>query len=402
MIVNGVNFLRRLVKCWLRQNDMMEAAYVGREQTQAKHFILRRYLQTLTYKLLGGGWTVLTYVDGFSGPWQSKTDDFSDTSFMIAINVLKDAHQKFRTKGIPKEIRCFFVEDDHEAYIKLKAAVMAHHEPWNGFHVETFPGRFEDAVSKIRSFVGKSFALVFIDPTGWSGFPYVKIAPLLKYQHVEVLINFMYDHVNRFIASSDPTIVASFDPILGANWKDRLDPNLTLGGAAEKLFRDELRNAGGFRYVLSTSIEKATANRPHFSIAYGTRSVSGLKSFRQVEYDALRGHAMRRAEARLKKDQERTGQSSLFDLADLPIRDSIDQIVSENKTRASAWIEQFIEDRGRPFSEVCALALEQFMLRETDVKDVCVLLANNGVIAAPWKPNQRKPHDLHLIELTGN
>jgi hypothetical protein len=162
----------------------------------------------------------------------------------------------------------------------------------------------------------------------------------------------MYDHVNRFVASNDPTIVASFNPILGANWKDRLDPNQTLGLAAEKLFRDELRNAGGFRYVLSTAIEKATVNRPHFSIAYATRSVSGLKSFRQVEYDALRGHARRRAEAKIKKDQERTGQGSLFDLRNLPMKDSIDQMVSENKAKASAWIGKFIEGRGRPFSEV--------------------------------------------------
>jgi three-Cys-motif partner protein len=163
---------------------IMIEAYVGREQTQAKHFILRRYLQTLTFKLLGGGWTVMTYVDGFSGPWKSKTDDFADTSFMIAINVLKDAHQKFRTKGTPKQIRCFFVEDDPEAYIKLKVAVMAYHDPQNGFQVATFQGRFEDSVSEIRNFIGKSFALVFIDPTGWTGFSYEKITPLLQYKDV--------------------------------------------------------------------------------------------------------------------------------------------------------------------------------------------------------------------------
>jgi three-Cys-motif partner protein len=67
-------------------------AYIDREQTQAKHFILRRYLQALAFKVLHG-WDII-YIDGFSGPWQSKMEDYSDTSFMIAIDVLKDAQTR--------------------------------------------------------------------------------------------------------------------------------------------------------------------------------------------------------------------------------------------------------------------------------------------------------------------
>ncbi|MGZ8370645.1 MAG: hypothetical protein ACXWVH_06275, partial [Caulobacteraceae bacterium] len=68
--------------------------YIGREQTLAKHFILKRYLQELAFKVLHH-WN-LTYVDGFSGPWKVETEDFSDTSFMIAIKVLKDDQEKLR------------------------------------------------------------------------------------------------------------------------------------------------------------------------------------------------------------------------------------------------------------------------------------------------------------------
>jgi hypothetical protein len=59
--------------------------------------------------LLLHGWDI-TYVDGFSGPWKTKTEDFSDTSFMIAINVLKDAqHQIWKQTGERRKIRCFFL-----------------------------------------------------------------------------------------------------------------------------------------------------------------------------------------------------------------------------------------------------------------------------------------------------
>jgi three-Cys-motif partner protein len=85
--------------------------YSGREQTKAKHFILKRYLQALAFKVLR--FYDITYVDAFSGPWETKTEDFLDSSFMIAISVLKDAQQKIQlqTERRPK-IRCFFSENN--------------------------------------------------------------------------------------------------------------------------------------------------------------------------------------------------------------------------------------------------------------------------------------------------
>lgn len=65
--------------------------YSGREQTKVKHFILKRYLQALAHKILT--FSEITYIDGFSGPWETRTENFSDTSFMIAIGVLRDAQK---------------------------------------------------------------------------------------------------------------------------------------------------------------------------------------------------------------------------------------------------------------------------------------------------------------------
>src|SRR6185437_10182394 len=95
------------------------------------------------------------------------------------------------------------------AYKQLATAVAIHHDPTNGFHIATFEGRFEDAVGDILQFIRHAFALVFIDPTGWTGYPYHTIAPVLRHRPSEVLINFMYDHINRFAASDDPATIAS-------------------------------------------------------------------------------------------------------------------------------------------------------------------------------------------------
>ena len=374
--------------------------YKDRQQTLAKHYILKRYLQALAFKFLH--WKdELTYVDGFSGPWESNTADFSDTSFMIGIRVLKEVQKHFGDQGQIKTIKCFFVEKDPASYTQLAPAVMAHHDPANSFHVKTFDGLFEDAIPEIMDFIGRSFALTFIDPTGWTGYPYDKIQPVLRHMPGEVLINMMYDFINRFSGDVRPEIEKSFEPILGGpGWKARLDPSLPTGQAAVKLFRETLKEVGKFKFVTETCIQKIAADRPHYFLAYGTRNETGLKTFRQVEWDALRQHEMAREAVRLESAAERSGQVPLFTAGDLP--NTFEDIVKDQKRQAKAKLVEFLKERSTPivFSALCSAVLERFMLRETNVKDICVELANEGVIKATWKAeNKRKPADHHLIVL---
>ena len=62
----------------------MTDPYSDREQSKAKHFILKRYLQALAFKVLR--FYDITYVDGFSGPWKTKTEDFLTLSLMIELH----------------------------------------------------------------------------------------------------------------------------------------------------------------------------------------------------------------------------------------------------------------------------------------------------------------------------
>jgi three-Cys-motif partner protein len=375
--------------------------YFERPQTKAKHFILKSYLQALAFKVLT--FSDVTYVDGFSGPWETRTEDFSDSSFMIAISVLQDAQKKILERdGHRRRIRCFFAERDAEAFSKLEAAVKPFHKPEEGFEVKTYFGRFEEAVSEIQTFIGASFSLIFIDPTGWTGFSFNKIKPLFARPKCEVLINFMYDFVNRFASSGDESIIASLDPILGGpGWHDRLDPTLSRGLGVEKLFRESLKSAGNFDFVISTKIDKAIAERPHFFIAYGTKSSKGLKAFRETEYKALREHEKNRANAKEKMREERSNIPDLFAGHQAAIQpDSIDEIVAEQKALASVELLTTISQSGPThFSDLVARLLQNYMLRENNVKDICVDLAKAGKIENTWGGGNRKPRDEHMIKL---
>jgi three-Cys-motif partner protein len=378
--------------------------YSDREQTKAKHFILRRYLQALAFKVLR--YFDVTYVDGFSGPWETQSEDFADSSFRIAIDVLRDAQKQILTQtGRRPKIRCFLSEINSRAFAQLAAAVAPFHKPEEDFEIRAYCGKFEDAVSEIQSFIGRSFPLIFIDPTGWTGYPFDKIKPLFDRPKCEVLINFMYDFVNRAASMSDMKTIASLDPILGGpNWEGRLDTNLPRGRAVEKLFRDNLRRAGSFDFVLSTKIDRATADRPHFFIAYGTKSHNGLKVFRDTEYDALRAHARDRANAKERKREDKTGAPDLFAGMDADVQElTIDDIVEEQKALASKDLLAVLQEFGTThFSHVWTALLQTYMLRVTNVKDICVDLAKAGKIENTWGGGNRKPRDEDMIGLKTN
>jgi three-Cys-motif partner protein len=375
--------------------------YSGREQTKAKHFILKSYLQALAFKVLT--FSNVAYVDGFSGPWETKTENFSDSSFMIAIAVLRDAQKQISKRtGVQRRIRCFFSENDPEAFAQLREAVAQFHRPEEGFEIRTYQGKFEDAVNEIQSFVGASFPLIFIDPTGWTGYPFDKIKPLFARAKCEVLINFMYAFINRFAYSNDTEIIDSMAPILGGpDWPDRLDSSLPRGLAVEKLFRETLKSAGNFNFVVSTKIDKATDERPYFFIAYGTKSQDGLKTFRQIEYDALRKHAKNRAHAIEQQREQRLNTADMFAGYQALVQEAtIDEIVSEQKSLASTRLIEILSKHGPlKFSRVVAGLLQSFMLRETNVKDLCVDLAKVGQVENTWGGGNRKPTDDNVIRL---
>jgi three-Cys-motif partner protein len=188
--------------------------YSGREQTQVKHFILREYLRRFAH-IIGFQWNTITYVDCFSGPWESQSGEMADTSFSIALTELRKARETHaRRKSL--QLRCMFLEKDPRAFAKLKGFA----EKITDLTVETLNKNLEDAIPDILRFVRhggmQSFPFFFIDPTGWTGFGMNQIAPLLKHRPGEVLINFMTDFIRRFISHPDQQTIEQFADLFGA------------------------------------------------------------------------------------------------------------------------------------------------------------------------------------------
>ncbi len=84
---------------------MGDFLYDEREQTKAKHDLLRRYLERFAYKILHG-YGAADFIDGFSGPWENKDRTrFRDTSFGIALETLNTAAANLAEQGKPAKVR---------------------------------------------------------------------------------------------------------------------------------------------------------------------------------------------------------------------------------------------------------------------------------------------------------
>lgn len=289
--------------------------YLGREQTLVKHFILEHYLERFAI-IVGTHWDTITYVDCFTGPWNVQSEDFKDSSFAIALEQLRKARKVHQERtGRTLKLRCFFLESNRSAFAKLKQFT----EKISDVEIESQNKKLEDAIPPILEFVKKgghqSFPFIFIDPKGWAGFAMSTIAPLLQLRPGEVLINFMTEHIRRFIDSPQEQTQASFIKLFGSGKfkttlqglerQDRVD---ALVGA----YSENIKTTGRFGYTSTAIILHPGEDRPHFHLIYATRNLSGVATFKDVEKRAMSVMQNARGEAHKRKREQRTGQTEIF------------------------------------------------------------------------------------------
>ena len=372
------------------------AYYRDREQTYLKHFFLEKYLERVAYNI-GSFDNEFVYVDGFSGPWKSEGENFEDTSFKIAIEKLRQVREGiFTANGRRLAIRCVFVEKDVEAFRLLQTTT----EGITDLDVSVLHSDFESAIPDILKLIGSAFSLVFIDPTGWTGFGLNTIAPVLRHRG-EVLVNFMFDHINRFVDT--PTPEASFGDLFGGtNWE-------SIGGAADReaaivaLYRERFRAIGEFDFVTSTRILKPTSDRSYFYLVYGTRHLKGLLEFRKVEQKVVEEQERVRLDVKQIRRERRTGMESLFPAENLqPGPRSFDVERQDNLAQSRARLIELLKRRKRvDYLVVLGLMLEFPLVWESDVRAVVLELRASGVVNIEnWKPRQRVPNKEHVLVIT--
>lgn len=353
-----------------------EDLYTGREQTLVKHSILRNYLERFAV-IVGSHWNTLTYVDCFSGPWNVQSASLEDSSFAIAIEQLRKARNFHQSQtGRVLRLRCFFLEKNRSAYNKLKQFT----DSITDIEIVSKNKSLEDAVDDILSFVNegksRSFSFIFIDPTGWTGFEMDTIAPLLRLKPGEVLINFMTEHIRRFIDSPQEVTQESFRKLFGAGGfknqveglvqKDRED-------AIVAAYTENVKKVGSFPHASSAIVLHPHKDRTHFNLIYATRDLRGIEVFKDAEKKAMQVMEHAREVAQKREREERTGQTELGLSSEAETQDpSIYFLFLRNRyvSRAKNTVLNLIRARKRlPYDEGWAATLTFPLTWESDLKE---------------------------------
>ena len=365
---------------------MDESFYNEREQTKAKHDLLRRYLERFAYKILGSGWQALDFIDGFSGPWENKDQTrFRDTSFGIALETLNMVAANLSERGKAVQVRCIFNEKDPAAAKDLADFVARVRPDFPHVEVHTLTGAFDENASAIDSLATHPFRLVLVDPTGWTGFPIEALKTVCQ-GRCELILNFMHNYIAWHFANPSLNRERWLTELIGAELAAPLH--------SRELSVEEVRDAVlamlkaelGFAYACHSPIEMVKKRRLHFSMIYGTSAADGVFVLREAEKKALPEHEWK------VNDRRARGQLSMFEdeehspgpygtlrsrhLEDLPAL--VTKLARQTK------------DAPLSFKRFAATVMEKHYVSPTEIKEKVGELAKQGLIKPTWKTRKEK------------
>ena len=371
------------------------AYYRRKEQTYLKHFFLERYLETVAFHIAYTH-NQFAYVDCFSGPWRSEDEELADTSIRIALDKLNYVHDTLVVGGRDPKIRSIFIEKDAKAFRALEKALEQYSR-----NIQTIAlhGTFEERIPDILRHVGHTFAFFFIDPKGWSGFAMDGIRPILRHTPGEVMVNFMYDFINRFVNHPDATTEQSLDKFFGTTeWRTIREASDRETASVTK-YTEQLRTVGGYSYVTSTRILKPLSERAYFHLVYATRSPKGIRKFRDVERQTVKEQDAVRTIAQREHRETKSGQVELgFPVEELSatIEEERKSSLKEVRTR----LFDILRNGPSSYQHLEARILELPLVWHTDVSRVVMneyrggLIVIDGLVA-----RQRVPKASNIVRL---
>ncbi|MGD9966221.1 MAG: three-Cys-motif partner protein TcmP [Hyphomonadaceae bacterium] len=365
--------------------------YAGREQAFVKHTFLETYLDGLLYKV-GHVHDEIAYVDGFAGPWQSADEQFTDTSFGLALEKLRQVKSGLAQRGRAISVKAVLVEADAEAYARLETVPARYPD----LIVRTIHGDFNHSISAINAELGRAFSFVFVDPKGWS-VDMAELGKLISRGNCEVVFNFMFDFVNRF-AGWEPVSDSMDRLFVGVDWRGAIDQAEDRKAAIHECFRQSLVHVGQYPYSLSTEVLKSTSDRVLYSLFYATRHPEGVRVFRHTQIKALTAQEKVRAELKQRAVAE-TDQGELFALHDMTRDETAEFLQGEQRRARDAMLAAAAEPpASERFGDVATRLMLAHVVRRVELGQIAAGLRKEGLVQlAPWPAKKRVPEDNYRI-----
>ena len=277
-----------------RDNFFNEA----QEHSKAKLSLLKNYATTWMRKVtLGTMYKKCAIIDTFAGA--GYYEDGSEGSPIILIKSAIDyCIQSSSSKNINFDnIFLVFVEKDKDIFNKLKENIETLVEQelkideynvlekYEKVNIYITNNDFETFINTLLTEVDSIIpTLMFIDPFGYKVLSFDNISKLIEqYDYCELLINFMYEEINRFfLAESNEKLVNTLKDFYGPNLEEiksyikQMNPTDRRNKIIEG-YKDSLKS-NGVKYTLDFDIEKN--GKVKMNIIFCTKNLFGFDTMK--------------------------------------------------------------------------------------------------------------------------
>ena len=371
--------------------------YEGREPALVKHTFLDTYMPAQIPKVVSWADTFV-YVDLFAGPWQSQSDDFSDTSFGIALRHMTEAKAKQAQFGKSVKMVAHLVEKNPKSFPKLVEAVKRFPEVETQCYFGTAEQHVDAVTASIRP---RAFRLVVIDPTG---IPDVRrFRRLIEPLNTEVLLNFMFQFANRFASSQDrmPPLEGWLGNLQdGGEWRSIFG---ALSGAEREAAISErarlaLKEMGNYQFAPALTVDETHVDRTLYKLIFLTRHSAGMKVFRAAHLRALETQATYRSAKKAENRQRQTGMDDMFSET-LPIEpgERSAKIIAAGQTEATQLLLQLLASKaeGITWKEIWPAVLDGCVVSHRTLSEIAQELWLQGEVVVPaWQSRRvKRPKD---------
>ncbi len=370
-------------------------------QTQVKHMILTQYLDTwcgiifnpkmryLAKQRLSSGQRFdphFVYVDCFSSIGRyagdkHRSSDMVEGSPIIGIRALDRLVESTRKDEIPIRVNSILIEKDRKIYQGLLETLSIYEYANRVRETNDFaclrPGEIAvlnaDATKLVEKLVGYTtsgftWAFYLLDPYG-AGIPYDFVCPIVRQEHHDVMINFIYEDLSRKagMARSDKVgaqqrqQVENWTAVFGnEEWKNTEQEvrqamhQATDSSDNEESKRVERALVDRYNHVLRrmdptlavklVDLQFPEKERTMFYLFLTTHDPTGALSLNKTLYNAKLWEQEIRSVRRLSKEMEETGQMAFFSAQEhlaeptAPPRPTNDVIASDILKRFSGKI----------------------------------------------------------------
>lgn len=228
------------------------------KQTEMKHKVFGYYLP-LWLSILGRYHKNLNFVDGFGGIGSYHTDEdekngkFLSRNFGSPIISLLEIFKLESLKKINKA-NILIIEKEKENVANLKTIIDFLKIKITGV-IDYREGNFDSEINKFLDTIDASDSKLaptffLIDPFGIAEIKMATIKRIMSKKNTEILLNFMYNCLQRWVAHPDEKINKIYDEYFGSDiWRNCKGKKLYEKEAElVKIFRDNCKNFCKFVY----------------------------------------------------------------------------------------------------------------------------------------------------------